>query len=165
MCAVSGAENRVLQPIQPCHVRFLGFTVDLPDLTAKPLQRLLNTPHTVGREAFRFSLVFVMAGKGIFQLHHTAIKTEIQIAGDVAVAQSIILLMDFFDVLHELFLNIRQQQGIELAGAVKVKPEFYFSCNSWIAFASLPCPFCDIQRCTFSLQKCCLSGISFIMKQ
>ena len=132
MCAVSGVEDRVLQPIQPRHVRFLGFTVDLPDLAAKLLQRLLNTLHTVGGEALRFSLVFVMAGKDIFQLHHTAIKAEIQIAGDIAVAQSIILLIDFFDVLHKLFLNIRQQQGIELAGAVKVKSEFNFCLNTTV---------------------------------
>ncbi len=67
-----------------------------------------------------------MAGESVFQLHHTSIKMEIQIAGNIAAAQGIVLLIDFFDVLHELLLNIREQQHIEFAGAVKVEPETHF---------------------------------------
>ena len=83
-----------------------------------------NTLHTVGGETLGFSLVFVMAVKGIFQLHHTAIKSEIQIAGDVPVAQSIILLIDFFDVLHKLHLHIRELSALGLD-----QPIFAQFCN------------------------------------
>ena len=37
--------------------------------------------------------------------------------------------IDLFDVLRKLLLNVREQQHIELAGAVKVETERYFSLN------------------------------------
>ena len=66
-----------------------------------------------------------MTGKGVFQLHRAAIEMKIQIAGNIAVAQSIVLPVDFSDVLYKLLLNIREQH-IEVAGAIKIKPECYF---------------------------------------
>ena len=51
---------------------------------------------------------------------------EIQIAGNIAVAQGIVPLIDLFDVLRKLFLNIREQQQVKFAGAVKVEPEAHF---------------------------------------
>ena len=70
-----------------------------------------------------------MAGKGVFQSYCAAIKLEIQITGDVAVAQGIVPLVDLFDVLHKLLLNIREQQRIKFAGAVKVEPKAHFGLN------------------------------------
>ena len=66
-CAVPGTDYCILQLIQPCHIRLLGLAVDLLDFTAKLLQLLLDTAHTVGGKALRLRLLRSDVRQGRFR--------------------------------------------------------------------------------------------------